>query len=196
MRKKLIPAFSTLILGLSLTLVVFSALAQEKDITATDKDTAATDKILPLRSFLERPKVCPTLTQDAISAAAEEITQGKRQIPDPIKEHRKAWLEYSIYFRYLFYIISVSTIAFSALAAALNDDAEWYKRWKTMAAVLAAITAGANTTVAPYAEFKKFDVAFVVLNTVQAQYITNPQVSLCDLGNAVSYGEAIIHRGD
>jgi hypothetical protein len=194
MRKKLIPAFSTLILGLSLTLVVFSALAQETDISATDKDATATEKSLPLRSFLERPKVCPTLTQDAINAATQEIAQGTRQIPDPIKEHRKAWLEYSLYFRYLFYVISVSTI--SALAAALNDDAEWYKRWKTIAAVLAAITAGANTTVAPYAEFKKFDVAFVVLNTVQAQYITNPQVSLCDLGNAVAYGEAIIHRGD
>jgi hypothetical protein len=64
-----------------------------------------------------------------------------------------------------------------------------------MAAVLAAIFAGANTTLAPYAEFKKFDVAFVVLNTVQAQYLTNPQVS-CDLGNAVAYGETIIHRGD
>ena len=38
MRKKLISAFSILILGLSLTFVVFSALAQDKDITAADKD--------------------------------------------------------------------------------------------------------------------------------------------------------------
>ena len=62
--------------------------------------------------------------------------------------------------------------------------------------ILGAITAGANTVLVPYADFKKFDVGFVVLNTMRAQYLTNPQVSLCDLGNAVAYGEAIIHRGD
>jgi hypothetical protein len=196
MRKKLIPAASVLILSLSLTLAVVRALAQDKDITATDKDIAAADKVLPLRSFLERPKACPTLTQEAISTATQEIAQGKREIPEAIKKHRSAWLEYSLYFRSMYYVLSISIIIFSSLAAALHDDAEWYKRWKTMAAVLAAITAGANTVLVPFADFKKFDVAFVVLNTVQAQYVTNPQVSLCDLGNAVAYGEAIIHRGD
>jgi len=107
-----------------------------------------------------------------------------------------AWLEYSIQFRYASYLVSISIILFGAIAAAVHDGEAWYARWKTMAAVLVTVAAGINTAIAPQAEFKKFDQAFVVLNTARAQYETNPTVSLCDLGNAVAYGEAIIHKGE
>jgi hypothetical protein len=65
---------------------------------------------------------------------------------------------------------------------------------KTGAALLATLFGGLNTTLRPYAEHKRFDEAFVVLNTAKHAYITNPYVSLCEIGKAVAYGESIIHR--
>ena len=176
------------------TLVLSLALAAS--IAPAQSPNTAKDKSPPLEMFLTRYKVCPDLSQDEIKAAAQEIADGKRKIPQNLETHRFAWLEYSLHFRSMHSYISIAIIVFGALAAALQDGTAWYTRGKTLAALLATVAAGMNTTLAPYAEFKRFDQAFVVLNTARAQYETNPQVSLCDLGNAVAYGEAIIHKGE
>ncbi len=82
---------------------------------------------------------------------------------------------------------------FSALATVLTDGDVWYNKWKTGAALLATILGGINTTLRPFSEHKKFDEAFAALNTVKHAYVTNPYVSLCEVGKAVAYGETIIH---
>jgi hypothetical protein len=199
---------------IDLTFMLVTALAQGQDVTPTDSpavsaaptaklslnvsptNVAPTDKSPPLEIFLGRSKACPNLSQDEIRAAAQGIAEGKRTLPNDLERHRAAWLEYSLYFRRMYWFISISVIIFGALATALHDEEAWYRRWKTMAALLATIAAGANTALAPYADFKRFDQAFVVLNTARAQYETNPLVSLCDVGSAVAYGEAIIHKGE
>ena len=90
----------------------------------------------------------------------------------------------------------MAVVFFGALAAALKDGEQWYKRWKTMAAILATVAAGANTTFQPYTDFKKFDNAWVVLHTMETEYLANPEISACDFTNAIAYGETIIHRGE
>jgi hypothetical protein len=139
---------------------------------------------------------CPVVGQADVEKAAEEIKAFKREIPEPIQELLVAWLEYSKYYKHMHYVISIAIIVFGALATALQDGAEWWGRWKTMAAVLATVSAAVNTTLTPSIDFKKFDEAFVVLNTAKAAYATNPYVTLCDVGKAVAYGESLIHKGE
>jgi hypothetical protein len=140
---------------------------------------------------------CPDLMQGDIEKASASIYDFKRDIPTPIQQLLEAWLDYSKYYKHMHYIISISIIVFGALATALADEQNsWWRRWKTMAAVLATIAAGVNTTLAPNIDYKKFDEAFVVLNTAKAAYMTNPYVTLCDVGKAVAYGESLIHKGE
>jgi hypothetical protein len=139
---------------------------------------------------------CPEISKADVEKAVEEVKALKREIPDPIQELLVAWLEYSKYYKHMHYVISIAIIVFGALATALRDEDEWWKKWKTMAAVLATISAAVNTTLTPSIDYKKFDQAFVVLNTAKAAYATNPYVTLCDVGKSVAYGESLIHKGE
>jgi hypothetical protein len=139
---------------------------------------------------------CPQTSQADVAKATEDIKGMKRDIPDAIQQLLVAWLEYSKYYKHMHYVISIAIIVFGALATALQDEAEWWKKWKTMAAVFATISAAVNTTLTPSIDYKKFDEAFVVLNTAKAAYATNPYVTLCDVGKAVGYGESLIHKGE
>lgn len=130
-----------------------------------------------------------------IGKATEEVKSFKRNIPDPIQQLLEAWLEYSKQYKHMHYAVSIAIILFGALAAAFNDSEGW-RKWKTAAAVFATVAAGVNTTLAPNVDYKKFDEAFVVLNTAKAAYMTNPYVTLCDVGKAVAYGESLIHKGE
>jgi len=132
---------------------------------------------------------CPVLTPEQAAA------QKKEPLPPDIEALLDAWLGYSKFWRYVYYAVSVGTILFGALAAALVDGAPWYVKWKTASALLATVLAGVNSTLSPYSEHTKFDDAFVVLNTTKLSYLTNPMVTQCDVGKAVSYGESIIHKG-
>jgi hypothetical protein len=139
---------------------------------------------------------CPDVGKADVERAAEEIKTFKREIPGSIQELLEAWLEYSKYYKHMHYVISIAIIVFGALATALRDEDQWWKKWKTTAAVLATVSAAVNTTLTPSIDFKKFDQAFVVLNTAKAAYATNPYVTLCDVGKAVAYGESLIHKGE
>lgn len=139
---------------------------------------------------------CPVVSQADLEKATEEVKALKRDIPEPIQQLLVAWLEYSKYYKHMHYVVSIAIIVFGALATALQDQDQWWKKWKTMAAVLATICAAVNTTLTPSIDFKKFDEAFVVLNTAKAAYETNPYVTLCDVGKAVAYGESLIHKGE
>ncbi len=139
---------------------------------------------------------CPEVTPADVEKAIASISNLKRDIPEPIQELLVAWLDYSKYYKHMYYTISIAIIVFGALATALKDEDAWWARWKTMAAVLATISAATNTTLTPSTDYKKFDDAFVVLNTAKAAYMTNPYVTLCDIGKAVAYGELIIHKGE
>jgi hypothetical protein len=139
---------------------------------------------------------CPNLAQADVEKASTNIADSKRNIPTEIQQLLLAWLDYSKYYKHMHYTISIAIIVFGALATALKDEDTWWRKWKTMAAVLATISAAVNTTLAPYTDYKKFDEAFVVLNTAKAAYMTNPYVTLCDVGKAVAYGEALIHKGE
>ena len=105
------------------------------------------------------------------------------------------WIDYSIFFRRIYYALTIGIVRFGGLATALYDGDVWYKKWKTAAAILVTLSGGLNSALMPYSEHKKFDEAWVVLNTVKAAYLTNPSVTLCDLGKAYAYGESIIHKG-
>jgi predicted PurR-regulated permease PerM len=141
-------------------------------------------------------KSCPELTAADIQKATAEIENSTRKIPESIEQLLDAWLDYSKHYRYLYYTVSIAVIVFGSLATALKDGEAWWGRWKTMAAVLATISAAVNTTLSPQTDFKKFDDAFVVLNTAKNTYVTNPYVTPCDVGKAVAYGESIIHKGE
>jgi hypothetical protein len=139
---------------------------------------------------------CPVVSEADVKKAVGEIEALQRKIPDSIQELLVAWLEYSKYYKHMHYVVSIAIIVFGALATALQDEATWWKRWKTTAAVLATISAAVNTTLTPSIDYKKFDEAFVVLNTAKNAYATNPYVTLCDVGKAVAYGESLIHKGE
>jgi len=139
---------------------------------------------------------CPEVGQADVEKATEEVKALKRDIPQPIQQLLEAWLEYSKYYKHMHYVISIAIIVFGALATALQDEGKWWNRWKTMAAVLATVSAAVNTTLTPSIDYKKFDEAFVVLNTAKAAYMTNPHITLCDVGKAVAYGESLIHKGE
>jgi hypothetical protein len=136
-------------------------------------------------------KECPPVTQADIENFNAQNREG--QIPTPIIQLHDAWLRYSKCWRYSYYTISVGIILFGALATVLTDGDLWYHKWKTGAALLATIFGGLNTTLRPYSEHKKFDEAWVALNTAKHAYLTNPYVSLCEVGKAVGYGETLIH---
>jgi len=163
---------------------------------AKPQESRSSDLDKPLVSYLQNVASCPAQTPEEIAAAVKAIQAGQRTIPEAVNLHADAWLWYSHLFRYLNYGISMAVVFFGALAAALHDEDKWYKRWKTMAAILATVAAGANTTFQPYTDFKKFDDAWVVLNTMRTQYMTNARISVCDFSNAIAYGETIIHRGE
>jgi hypothetical protein len=136
-------------------------------------------------------KECPPVSRADIESFN---AQNRRDnFPPPIEELLVAWLRYSKVWRYSYYTISVGIIVFAALATVLTDGDLWYYKWKTGAALLATIFGGLSTTLRPYSEHKKFDEAFAVLNTAKQAYVTNPNVSLCEVGKAVAYGETIIH---
>jgi hypothetical protein len=139
---------------------------------------------------------CPKLPQAEVESANTSIRKFERQIPGPIQELLEAWLGYSKYYKHMHYTVSIAVIVFGALATALSDQQQWWGRWKTMAAVLATISAALNTTLSPNSDYRKFDEAFVVLNTAKAAYMTNPYVTLCDVGKAVAYGESLIHKSE
>lgn len=141
-------------------------------------------------------KNCPEQTSADVQTATDAIVAFKRDIPDPIQQLLVAWLDYSKYYRRMYYVLSVAIIVFGALATALQDEQTWWRRWKTMAAILTTISAALNTTLSPLSDYKKFDDAFVVLNSAKAAYMTNSSVSLCDIGKAVAYGESLIHKGE
>jgi hypothetical protein len=141
-------------------------------------------------------KNCPEVSQADIEKASVSIADSKRDIPEPIQELLLAWLDYSKYYKHMYYTISIAIIVFGALATALKDEDAWWRRWKTMAAILATISGAVNTTLTPSTDYKKFDDAFVILNTAKAAYMTNPYVTLCDVGKAVAYGESLIHKGE
>jgi hypothetical protein len=126
---------------------------------------------------------------------AAPASQAKEPFPDPIEQLLDAWLAYSKFWRYVYYAVSIGTIFFGALATALIDGDVWYRKWKTGAALLVTVVAGISTTFSPYSEHKRFDEAFVVLNATKLSYLTNPNVTICDVGKAVLIGESVIHRG-
>jgi len=134
---------------------------------------------------------CPPVSQ----ADIENFSPDKRlaEIPPPIQELLVAWLRFSKCWRYSYYTTNLGIILFGALATVLTDGDLWYFKWKTGAALLATVFGGINTTLRPYNEHKKFDEAFAALNTAKHAYLTNPYVSLCEVGKAVAYGEGIIH---
>lgn len=139
---------------------------------------------------------CPEITTAEASDVATDVKNFKREIPMPIQELLEAWLSYSKWYKGLYFGVSIAVILFGALATALQDGEAWWARWKTMAAILATVAGGVNTTLSPGADYRKFDDAFVVLNTAKAAYMTNPSVTLCDVGKAVASGESLIHRGE
>jgi hypothetical protein len=184
------------ILSVATVLLVFSlggvAMGQSDTKTADQPSQPGLEPLLGQISS----RNCPEVGQSDIEKATEEIKVSKREIPDPIQQLLVAWLEYSKYYKHLHYTISIAIIVFGALATALQDEDKWWKKWKTGAAVLATISAAVNTTLTPSIDYKKFDEAFVVLNTAKAAYMTNPNVTLCDVGKAVAYGESLIHKGE
>ena len=165
--------------------------ANKQDPTPTDQQ----DTLTPILTQITA-KSCPQVTEGASNDAASDIKNLKRDIPGSIQELLEAWLDYSKWYKHLHWGISVAIILFGALATALQDGVAWWARWKTMAAVFATVFAGINTTLAPGVDYRKFDEAFVVLNTAKAAYMTNPAITLCDLGKAVATGESIIHKGE
>jgi hypothetical protein len=128
------------------------------------------------------------------SQAAQPANATKPPFPDSIEQLLDAWLAFSKFWRRIYYAVSIGTIFFGALAAALADGAAWYRNWKTGAAILVTVLAGVNTALMPYSQYRKFDDAFAVLNSTKISYQTNPAISLCDVGKAVLYGESIIHK--
>ena len=148
-----------------------------------------------LQSYLDSK----ILGQDCPAVSDEEIKNVKladRTFPDEAQQLLIAWLDFSGWRRNTYYVFSVGIILFGALASALKDGDLWWRKWKTAAALSVTLFGGLNSTLAPYAEHKTFDQAFVVLNATKMAYFTNPKVSLCDIGKAVAYAESIIHRGD
>ncbi len=162
------------------------------EIKATEQQSKTT--LEPLLGQIAS-KTCPELAQNDIGKASEDINASKRKIPEEIQLLLEAWLDYSKYYKQMHYVISIAIIVFGALAAGLSVDG-WWGILKTLAAIMATISAGVNTTLTPNVDYKKFDEAFVVLNTAKAAYMTNPFVTLCDVGKAVASGELIIHKGE
>ena len=96
--------------------------------------------------------------------------------------------------RHIYYTLTIATLLFGGLATALQDGVVWYEKWKTIAALLATISGGLNSTLLPVTQYQKFDNAFAVLNTAKLNYLTNVDFTFCEVGKAVGYGEAIIHK--
>ena len=184
--------FRALLVAIALSISSFGTAA----LAQSDKKTVEQSKpgLEPLLGQITS-RNCPEFAPGDFEKAAEEVKALKRNIPEPIQQLLEAWLGYSKYYKHMHYVISISIIVFGALAAAFHDSGGWGK-WKTAAAVLATISAGVNTTLTPSIDYKKFDEAFVVLNTAKAAYMTNPYVTLCDIGKAVAYGESLIHKGE
>lgn len=155
--------------------------AQDKPSSGSGQEAVVTDWV---KNILARG--CP--------AGAPQVTQAKEPFPDSLEQLLDAWLWYSKFWRYVYYAVSVGTILFGALAAALGEGDRWFTKWKTTAALLATLIAGINTTFAPHVQFTRFDDAFAVFNSTKLSYLTNPSVTLCDVGKAVLYGESIIHK--
>ncbi|XSC43356.1 hypothetical protein ACF1BQ_035980 [Bradyrhizobium sp. RDT10] len=139
-------------------------------------------------------KECPLVSQEDI--ASFDSRKRENEFPIPIQQLLEAWLRFSKSWRYSYYTLTFGIILFGALATVLTDGDLWYHKWKTGAALLATLFGGLNTTLGPSLQHRKFDEAFVVLNAAKHAYITNPYVSLCEVGKAVAYGETIIHRGE
>jgi hypothetical protein len=175
--------------------VNFGAIALADDPKTTANEQQTKEVVIPILTQITS-RNCPEVATAEASDATKDIKDFKREIPPAIQQLLEAWLSYSKWYRRLYLGISISVILFGALAAALQDGVAWWARWKTAAAVLATVAAGANTTLAPGIEYRKFDDAFVVLNTAKAAYMTNPNVTLCDVGKAVASGESVIHKGE
>jgi len=172
--------------------VAFCLVFVEPLLMAAEPDVSTTKS--QLESYLDRnilTQECPPVSESEL----KNIDPLARPFPPQAQELLLAWLNFSDWRRYTYYIFSVGVIAFGALAAALQDGEGWWRKWKTAAALLATLSGGLNSTLAPYAEHKKFDEAFVVLNSAKLAYLTNSRVSLCDVGKAVAYAESIIHKG-
>jgi hypothetical protein len=185
----------------AITLFLFNSLpteAQEpvKNVKEKGNVTAPAESSTTgqLQYYLDRlvlTKPCPS--EENTPADTEER---KKRIPPEAQQLLEAWLQFSKERRYTYYIFSVGIILFGALASALRDGAQWWNKFKTAAALLATLFGGLNSTLAPYSEHKKFDQAFVVLNSVKLAYLTNPSISVCEVGKAIAYGESLIHKGD
>lgn len=174
--------------------------AEQSKTAADNEQTATAAETEPKKESKSRiedilrdisAKECPPVSQADIDNF--NVKNRVDQFPEPIQQLLLAWLRYSKGWRYSYYVISVGIIFFGALATVLADGDLWYLKWKSGAALLATIFGGINTTLRPYAEHKKFDEAFAALNTAKQAYVTNPYVSLCEVGKAVAYGESIIH---
>jgi len=148
-----------------------------------------------LESYLDRNILAQECPPPVSESELKNIDPLARPFPPDAQGLLLAWLNFSNWRRYTYYVFSVGVIIFGALAAALQDGDVWWRKWKTAAALLATLSGGLNSTLAPYTEHKKFDEAFVVLNSAKLAYFTNPKVSLCDVGKAVAYAESIIHKG-
>lgn len=140
-----------------------------------------------------RSSTCLAPSESETAEAKQLIKNSSRNIPDETEQLLNAWEKKAKYYKRMYYIFSFSVIIFGALAAAVKDESVWWKKWKTMAALLATIAATVNTTLSLQTEYKKFDDAWVILNTAKLTYKTNPSFTLCDVGKAVAFGESNIH---
>ena len=170
-------------------------------MTATDRGggtAAPNEQRMRTKSQIEdilrdiAAKECPPVSQAEIANFNSQRREA--EFPAAIQQLLEAWLRLSKAWRWTNYALTFGIILFGALATILTDGGVWYQMWKTGAALLATLFGGLNTTMKPYSEHKKFDEAFVILNTAKHAYITNPLVSLCEVGKAVAYGETTIHK--
>jgi hypothetical protein len=145
-----------------------------------------------LRDIVSRE--CPPVSQEDV--AAFNPREREENFPASIEKLLVAWLRYSKVWAYRYYALTVGIILFGAFAMVLIDGDLWYHKWKTGAAFLATLFGALNSTLKPSRRHKNYEEAFVVLNTAKQAYITNPNVSLCEVGKAVAYGETIIHRSE
>jgi hypothetical protein len=174
------------LLAICLSFAAPGVIAAEPEVSTTKSQ---------LQSYLDTNVIgqaCPPVSESEL----KNIDLSTRKIPDEAQQLLIAWLNFSGWRRKTYYVFSVGIILFAALASALKDGEQSWGKWKTAAALLATLFGGLNSTLAPYAEHKKFDDAFVVLNAAKLAYLTNPRVSLCDIGKAVAYAESIIHKGE
>jgi hypothetical protein len=135
-------------------------------------------------------KECPPVSVSQGDIANFSWVNRDKAFPAPIQQLLLAWLKYSKVWRRTYWWLASFMIVSGVIASVVPDD----YHVKTIAAAIATICGGLNTALRPDVQHRKYDEAFVVLNTAKHAYLTNPYVSLCEIGKAVAHGESIIHK--